>query len=244
MSKIDRQFIDQYYQQDRIVCDVCQPNRKQGKYYKKNANNYLNNEINKICEILYELDFLNYDKIYTITESGIIASQLQEINGLFFTTIFKKYNYFTDLKPEEIVGLLSIFSNVNFPDSEKTSIPNSNSKIVNKICKELEDNISVLKDKELKKEFFNNENIEIQFDLIDISMNWCDCKSNEECNILLKKTDMFLGDFIKAILKINNICNELIKIAEIIDNLKLLELLNEIPKLTLKYIVDNQSLYV
>ena len=28
------------------------------------------------------------------------------------------------------------------------------------------------------------------------------------------------------------------------DNLKLLELLNEIPKLTLKYIVDNQSLYV
>ena len=55
---------------------------------------------------------------------------------------------------------------------------------------------------------------------------------------------MFLGDFIKAILKINNICNELIKIAEIIDNLKLLELLNEIPKLTLKYIVDNQSLYV
>jgi len=217
---------------------------KKNEYYKKNANNYLNNEINKICEILYELDFLNYDKIYTITESGIIASQLQEINGLFFTTIFKKYNYFVDLKPEEIVGLLSIFSNVNFPDSEKTSIPNSNSKIVNKICKELEDNISVLKDKELKKEFFNNENIEIQFDLIDISMNWCDCKSNEECNILLKKTDMFLGDFIKAILKINNICNELIKIAEIIDNLKLLELLNEIPKLTLKYIVDNQSLYV
>ena len=87
---------------------------KKNEYYKKNANNYLNNEINKICEILYELDFLNYDKIYTITESGIIASQLQEINGLFFTTIFKKYNYFVDLKPEEIVGLLSIFSNVNF----------------------------------------------------------------------------------------------------------------------------------
>ena len=54
----------------------------------------------------------------------------------------------------------------------------------------------------------------------------------------------YVLDFIKAILKINNICNELIKIAEIIDNLKLLELLNEIPKLTLKYIVDNQSLYV
>ena len=158
--------------------------------------------------------------------------------------MFKKYNYFIDLKPVELVGLLSIFSNVNLPDGDKTSIPNSNSKIVNNICKELQDNISILKDKELKKEFLNNEIVQIQFDLIDLSMNWCACKSNEECNILLKNSSMFLGDFIKAILKINNICNELIKIAEIIDNLKLLELLNEIPKLTLKYIVDNQSLYV
>ena len=219
---------------------------KKNEYYKRNANNYLNNEINKICEILYELNFLNHNKlqVYTITELGIIASQLQEINGLFFASVFKKYNYFIDLKPVELVGLLSIFSNVNLPDGDKTSIPNSNSKIVNNICKELQDNISILKDKELKKEFLNNEIVQIQFDLIDLSMNWCACKSNEECNILLKNSSMFLGDFIKAILKINNICNELIKIAEIIDNLKLLELLNEIPKLTLKYIVDNQSLYV
>lgn len=217
---------------------------KKNEYYKSNANNYLNNEINKICEILYELGFLYYDKIYTITELGIIASQLQEVNGLFFAPILKKYNYFIDLKPDEIVGLLSIFTNINLPDSDKTFIPNSNSKIVNNICKELQDNISILKDKELKKEFLNNELVEIQFDLIDTSMSWCACKSNQECNILLKNSNMFLGDFIKAILKINNICNELIKIAEIIDNLKLLELLNEIPKLTMKYIVDNQSLYV
>jgi len=217
---------------------------KKNEYYKSNANNYLNNEINKICEILYELNFLNYDRIYTITELGTIASQLQEINGLFFAPILKKYNYFIDLKPDEIVGLLSIFTNINLPDSDKTSIPNSNSKIVNNICKELQDNISILKDKELKKNFLNNEIVEIQFDLIEMSISWCGCKSNEECNILLKTSGLFLGDFIKAILKINNICNELIKIAEIIDNLKLLELLNEIPKLTMKYIVDNQSLYV
>ncbi|MDA9216220.1 DEAD/DEAH box helicase [bacterium] len=217
---------------------------KKNEYYKSNANNYLNNEINKICEILYELGFLYYDKIYTITELGIIASQLQEVNGLFFAPILKKYNYFIDLKPDEIVGLLSIFTNINLADSDKTFIPNSNSKIINNICKELQDNISILKDKELKKNYLNNEIVEIQFDLIEMSISWCGCKSNEECNILLKNSGLFLGDFIKAILKINNICNELIKIAEIIDNLKLLELLNEIPKLTMKYIVDNQSLYV
>ena len=34
---IDQRFIGQYYQQDTITCDICQPNRIQGKYYKKNA---------------------------------------------------------------------------------------------------------------------------------------------------------------------------------------------------------------
>ena len=35
--EIDQKTISEYYQQERIVCDVCQPNRIEGKYYKKNA---------------------------------------------------------------------------------------------------------------------------------------------------------------------------------------------------------------
>ena len=35
--EIDQKFIGQYYKQDRIVCDICQPNREKDKYYKKNA---------------------------------------------------------------------------------------------------------------------------------------------------------------------------------------------------------------
>ena len=35
--EIDQKFIGHYYQQDTITCDICQPNRIEGKYYKKNA---------------------------------------------------------------------------------------------------------------------------------------------------------------------------------------------------------------
>ena len=35
--KIDQKFISHFYQQERIVCDICQPNRQKDKYYKKNA---------------------------------------------------------------------------------------------------------------------------------------------------------------------------------------------------------------
>jgi hypothetical protein len=41
--------------------------------------------------------------------------------------------------------------------------------------------------------------------------------------------DIFLGEFVKAILKINNITAELEKV---------------VPQLTLKYVATNQSLYI
>ena len=55
---------------------------------------------------------------------------------------------------------------------------------------------------------------------------------------------IFLGEFVKALLKINNISCEMEKIAEMTGNIAFLSKLREIPNLTLKYVVTNQSLYV
>ena len=59
-----------------------------------------------------------------------------------------------------------------------------------------------------------------------------------------KMYDISLGDFVKAILKINNIIQELEKAAIIQENLDLLEKLKMIPELTLKSCITNQSLYL
>jgi len=56
--------------------------------------------------------------------------------------------------------------------------------------------------------------------------------------------EIFPGEFIKAILKINNMVNELKSVAEFIGNVELLHKLTQIPELTLKFIATNQSLYV
>jgi hypothetical protein len=55
---------------------------------------------------------------------------------------------------------------------------------------------------------------------------------------------IFLGEFVKALLKINNISCELEKLAELTGNIAFLNKLKEIPAMTLKYVVTNQSLYV
>jgi hypothetical protein len=88
----------------------------------------------------------------------------------------------------------------------------------------------------------------MHFDLIDYSVKWCDCASDIECKALLQEIalekDIFLGEFIKAILKINNITAEMEKVAEMIGDIEFLSVLKQVPGLTLKYIATNQSLYI
>jgi hypothetical protein len=70
----------------------------------------------------------------------------------------------------------------------------------------------------------------------------------ESCKFLLQnlgaEKEVFIGEFVKALLKINNISSEMEKLAELTGNMALLVKLKEIPNLTLKYVVTNQSLYV
>jgi hypothetical protein len=88
----------------------------------------------------------------------------------------------------------------------------------------------------------------MHFDLVNYVSGWCDCESVEECKFFLQtleaEKEIFLGEFVKALLKINTISCELEKVAEMIGNIELLSKLREIPQLTLKYIATNQSLYV
>tara|TARA_Y100000996_G_scaffold399739_1_gene369058 strand:+ start:58 stop:465 length:408 start_codon:yes stop_codon:yes gene_type:complete len=85
------------------------------------------------------------------------------------------------------------------------------------------------------------------FDILVYVMEWCDADSERQCKIILQKLaekNIFLGEFVKALLKINNTANELEKIAEMNNKITLLQKLREIPAKTLKFVATNQSLYV
>ena len=78
-------------------------------------------------------------------------------------------------------------------------------------------------------------------------MDWCDAENEIQCKVILQKLaekNIFLGEFVKALLKINNVANELEKIAEMNNKIDLLQKLREIPSKTLKFVATNQSLYV
>jgi hypothetical protein len=103
-------------------------------------------------------------------------------------------------------------------------------------------------DKELKYNINAGVDYSIHYDLVNYVSEWCECNDINECKLLLQKLsvekEIFLGEFVKALLKINNISSEMEKISELMGNIAFLSKLREIPNMTLKYVVTNQSLYV
>ena len=91
------------------------------------------------------------------------------------------------------------------------------------------------------------ENYDIHYNLTELAIKWCESINDMQCIKIInlaKQYDISLGDFVKAILKINNIALELEKVAIIQENLTLLEKLKNIPAITLKSCITNQSLYL
>jgi hypothetical protein len=106
--------------------------------------------------------------------------------------------------------------------------------------------------------YMNKESRELQidsgmdytmhYDLINYFGNWCDATNEEECKLVLQRLNaeklIFLGEFVKALLKVNNISAEFEKVAELTGNVEFLSKLKEISQKTMKFVVTNQSLYV
>ena len=90
---------------------------------------------------------------------------------------------------------------------------------------------------------------EVQYDLaIPFIKDWCSCGTQEECKFVLQTMEfekgIYLGEFVKAMLKVCNIAAELEKVCELFNDLELLSIIKQIPELVMKFVVTNQSLYV
>ena len=144
--------------------------------------------------------------------------------------------------------LLSCLTNIVVKDDYKNYIPKTDDTSVKEIIFKVKNMYNDYITKETKLNINSGIEYTFHYDLINYVDKWCFCENDQECKAVLQKLadekEIFLGEFVKALLKINNICGELEKIAELIGNMSLLSKLKEIPIMTLKYVVTNQSLYV
>jgi superfamily II RNA helicase len=197
-------------------------------------------------EGLVEGDF-DDETTLKLSVRGKLASQLRETHCLIFSKLLED-RILDNLSARQLVSLFSIFTNISVEDDLRDGCPKAADDAVQKMATMLTDLYTEYKDKEHQYRINTGFDYNIQYDLLNYVDEWCGCEEVDSCKFLLQKMGeerhIFLGEFVKALLKINNISCELEKLAELTGNIAFLNKLKEIPAMTLKYVVTNQSLYV
>ena len=187
-------------------------------------------------------------KLNKTTELGLLAGQFQEVHPLAISLLIYETNYFYDLNTIEIIGLISCFNNIKVSDEYKQHNPSSYSCLLNSLTNKLSSSLKNFYDMEKLYNINSGSSYDINYDIQNAVIEWCNTNEETECKKIIESLNynsgIFIGEFIKSILKINNIAYEIGKAAEITNKIHLLEKINKIPELTLKYVATNQSIYI
>lgn len=217
----------------------------------KSLTGYFTSGVGNVLTLLSEEKFIDSEEIENkpigLTLLGKIASQIREIHCLVFAKLYDEKTL-ENLSVKQLVAIFSCFTNIRVTEKFKDNVPNSDDQEVNNYIFKILELYNNYKDTEIERNMNSGLDYSICYELLNYVEKWCNTESIEDCKFILQELgankEIFLGEFVKALLKINNISSEFEKIAEMTGNIAFLNKLREIPRMTLKYVVTNQSLYV
>jgi superfamily II RNA helicase len=226
--------------------------------YIKTLNSHFHDSFNNVIQFLQKYNYvkeINDDNNINITnvmiqEKGEIATFIQETHCLAFTDLLIKEDFLKKYNSYEIAALLSCFANIRVKEDKKIhNVEDLTINIeLNKTLHTLSCIYNDYMDEESRSGLNTSNNLDYLFEFVNPILNWCESDNEKTCKEIMRSCEYeyetFPGEFIKAILKINNMVNELKSVAEYTDNVELLHKLTAIPDLTLKFVATNQSLYV
>lgn len=212
---------------------------------KENALDFIKGTIFEMKKLLMRHEYLLED---TVTNKGLVATAFQEVHPLAMADLYHNTNGFSTLSSSHLAGLFSCFYPISVNDDVKIHYYSSNDIEMTSVIEYLNLVLNKYRKEELDNLLDSGSSYDVQYDLLNYVVRWCDAQDELECKAIIKelkeRTGIFLGEFIKALLKVNAVALEIEKVCELDQNIALLEKLRAIPKLTLKYVATNQSLYL
>tara|TARA_B100000902_G_scaffold140349_1_gene138331 strand:- start:980 stop:3313 length:2334 start_codon:yes stop_codon:yes gene_type:complete len=213
----------------------------------KVSNNPLFIELSTSRNFLTELGFISdTDKQLSelskidLSRKGIMAAEINECNEVLLTEIINN-NYLDELTFEEIFGILAVF--IEDKNNEDEIIISDLD-----ITDNMKYNIREIGDLNIKLDecalsFKIQYNPYLSLSFVESAYKWA---KGDDFNDIYKnlKLEMYEGNFVKNIMKIYNICNEIIYISEIIGNSTLIEKLQNLESKVLRDIVSFDSIYL
>jgi superfamily II RNA helicase len=203
-----------------------------------NAENYVAYQVDSVKDILDTNHFTEF--------RADVARSIKEVHPLMMSDMFDKFNMCDAL---ELVGFFACFTNVNVADDKKNLVPTCKSAVRTlQMIEMAKERLDHYYNEECKRQIYSGENYDMHFDLADDAIKWCELKTDAECEFFLldlqKQKGIFIGEFVKAMLKINAIAKELQKVCETNGRTDIQFTLSQIGDLTLKSVCTSQSLYV
>lgn len=200
--------------------------------------NYSDKEYENIIKFLLESEYLiENDKVSIY---GKMASTINECNPFILVEIFEG-NILHKLTENEIIMLLSIFCHTTNTTCQYDGI-------VSDAIYYLKDRIKIYHRIEKELGINPSDYFDITTGYIDITKLWVELDLNkEDYGIILSKLNEmneYEGNFIKNMIKINNIVDNLISLCDIKKNYDILPKLEGLSEKIMKGIVNVESLYV
>ena len=203
-----------------------------------NAENYVAYQVDCVRDILEANHFSDF--------RAQVARNIKEVHPLMMTDMLEKFNM---CDTTELIGFFACFTNVNVADDVKNVVPTCKSAVRTlQMIEMAKERLDHYYNEECKREIFSGENYDIHFDLADEAIKWSELTTDAECEFFLldlqKKKGIFIGEFVKAMLKINAIAKELEKVCETNGLTDIQFTLSQIGDMILKSVCTSQSLYV
>lgn len=219
--------------------------------YKNRIENYIPTQINKVVSVLVDNGCLN-STTFQKTLQGECVTKIQEVHPLVMIDLLKQTYNFAEFTAKDLVAFLSCFTNLSIKEEYQIS-PYAIDRIG--VNKDLEDSLKLIKpafdkyeDLEVKEGLDTGLEREYHYDMVKSMMDWCDADTEMKCKVVIQQVQhekgVFLGEFIKSLLKVVNIVNELKNIALILNDVSFQHKLTYCEEKVMKFVVTNQSLYL
>jgi superfamily II RNA helicase len=220
--------------------DLCKKEIKSLENQIWNQHNLLNYNIDLIIKVLQHDNYID-SETNKITTKGIIAYGINECNELLFTELLYK-KLLDNLTFPEIIAVLSAFINEKDQNSDEKyisdlEVPSS----VKKVLEELGSIANYYMDLEDEYKLYINLDYKLYLDFVTPSYIWA---SGGTIHDVYKATNIYDGNFVKSIMRINNICDNLMDICKTISYYDLAEKIECAQSILIRDITSINSLYV
>lgn len=205
--------------------------------------NYINYCINTVIMLLQQFSYITTDDINShiqLLQKGVVAAQINECNPLLLTEMIYA-GIFDGLNAVEIVGVLALFIEPENKDDvmytyEGTQIFHDKINKVHEIVKMyniIEKKIGII----IYEEIWN-----ISYEFMNVAMSWV--RNDSPAKIEQYMGDMYIGQFVRNMIKINNIVNDMVHLCQLAGKVEIVPILADINGKILREYVSVNSLHL